>query len=97
MRGHQPTLNHLSLNVTWDESVDPDLEPAQLLGEGGREAKETGLARRIDGGAGAAPGGHDTRDIDDATVAAGLGGPAHHLLADKPASEHGGAQVGVED
>lgn len=37
-RGQQPTLNHLSLNVAWDECVDPDLEPTQLLGEGGRKA-----------------------------------------------------------
>lgn len=36
--GQQPTLDHLGLNVTWHEGVDPDMEPTQLLGEGGREA-----------------------------------------------------------
>lgn len=35
---HQLTLNHLGLNVARDEGVHSDLELAQLLGEGGREA-----------------------------------------------------------
>lgn len=38
IRGQQPTLDHLSLNVAWDEGVDPDLKTAQFLGEGGGEA-----------------------------------------------------------